>query len=63
MKSNRLHGYWDRCSGFAREFWGEVTGNEKLFSAGLRQRMVGRLECMQGRSRPDAEQQIDQLES
>ncbi len=63
MESNRIHGYWDRCSGFAREFWGEVTGNEKLFDEGLRQRMIGRLESMQDRSRQEAEQQIDQLKS
>lgn len=61
MHSNTLHGYWNRCGGFGRELWGEVTGNEKLFNAGLHQRMIGRLESYQGMNQIDAEQQIEQF--
>lgn len=61
MRSNKLHGYWDRCRGFGREFWGEIAGNEQLYEDGLRQRMIGRIESYQDLSRKDAEQQLDRL--
>lgn len=61
MLSNKLNGYRDRCWGFTREFWGEVTGKQWLFAEGLRQRMIGRLESYNDMSHQQAEEQIDQL--
>jgi uncharacterized protein YjbJ (UPF0337 family) len=63
MNVIRLHGYRDRFSGFARELWGEITGNGELFSDGLRRRMIGRLESFQGKNNHDAKQEIDQFYS
>ena len=61
MYSNKLHGSWDQLTGVARELWGEIVGDEKLFANGLRQRMIGRLESYLDMSHDDAEQQIDKL--
>lgn len=63
MDRNTVHGCLDRCSGFVREFWGEITGNQELFEAGLRQRMIGRVECYNKMNHLDAQQQIDQLKT
>jgi len=61
MHVNKLHGFWDQCRGFGRELWGEVIGDDELFAAGQRQRMIGRLECYRGLNQTEAEQQVDQL--
>ena len=61
MYSNKLRGSWDQVKGFSRELWGEMTGDNQAFSAGLRQRMIGRLESYRDMTHDDAEQQIDQL--
>lgn len=61
MYSNKLRGSWDQVKGFSSELWGEITGYEQAFSAGLRKRMIGRLESYCDMSRDDAEQKIDQL--
>lgn len=61
MYSNKLHGSWDQLMGVARELWGEIVGDEKLFANGLRQRMIGRVESYQDINHVDAAQQVDQL--
>ena len=61
MYNNKLRGSLDRIKGFSRELWGEMTGDDQTFSAGLRQRMIGRLESYSDMIHDDAEQQIDQL--
>ena len=61
MHSNKLHGFCDQLKGVGRELWGEIVGDEKLFSIGLRQRMIGRVESYQDMNHADAVQQVDQL--
>ena len=61
MYRNKLRSSMDQVRGFSRELWGEITGNDKVFSSGLRQRMIGRLESYSDMARDDAEQQIDKL--
>jgi uncharacterized protein YjbJ (UPF0337 family) len=61
MYYNKLRGIWDQVKGFSRELWGEITGDEQAFSAGLRERMMGRLVSYRGMNRDDAEQQIDKI--
>lgn len=61
MYSNKVRGVWDQVKGISCELWGEVTGDEQLFSEGLRVRMVGRLESHCDIRREDAEKQIAQL--
>ena len=61
MHSNKLHGSWDQLIGVGRELWGEIIGDEKLFSSGLRQRMIGQVESYQDKNYADAVKQVDQL--
>ncbi len=61
MLNNKLRGTWDQVKGVSREFWGEITGDERQFSAGLRQRKVGKLEAERDMSQAEAEKRIDQM--
>jgi hypothetical protein len=38
-----------------------LIGDDELFAAGQRQRMIGRLECYWVLNQTEAEQQVDQL--
>ncbi len=60
MLNNRLRGTWDQMKGVSREFWGEITGDERQFSAGLRQRKIGKLEAEGDMSQAEAEKKVDQ---
>jgi uncharacterized protein YjbJ (UPF0337 family) len=61
MYNNKLRAIWDQVKGFSRELWGDIIGDEQAFSAGLRQRMIGRLVSYRGMNRDDAEQQTDKI--
>ena len=45
MNRQKLRGKWDQTKGLAREFWGELTGDDLNFIAGQRDRLIGRLEA------------------
>lgn len=59
MPNNRLRGAWDQMTGIGRELWGEMTGDEVEFSAGQRQRKIGKLEAAYDMSHEEAELQVD----
>ena len=59
MLNNKMRGTWDQMIGVSREFWGEITGDERQFSAGLRLRKIGKLEAERDMSQAEAEKQID----
>lgn len=59
MLSNKLRGTWDQVRGVGQEFWGEVTGDERRFSAGLRLRKIGKLEAERDLSPAEAEKLVD----
>jgi uncharacterized protein YjbJ (UPF0337 family) len=61
MYNNKLRTIWDQVKGFSRELWGDIISDEQAFSAGLRQRMIGRLVSYRGMTRDDAEQQTDKI--
>ena len=60
MFTHKLRGTWDQVAGLGREFWGELSGNEKAFTAGQRQRMIGRLEVRNDLSRAEAARRCEQ---
>ena len=62
MLYDKVHGLWDRVAGFGRELLGEMTGNNNRFRAGLRQRVLGRLETERDISRAEAEQELERIE-
>lgn len=60
MNRQKLMGRLDRTKGFARELWGELSGDELHFYAGQRDRMIGRLEEKYNMSRNEAEIQVEE---
>ncbi len=62
MKNQELQGKWDQVKGFAKEFWGELTGDDLDFIAGQRERLIGQLEEKYGMSREEAEKQVEDFE-
>ena len=62
MNRQKLRGKWDQTKGLAREFWGELTGDDLNFIAGQRDRLIGRLEAKYKMSRSEAEMQVELFE-
>ncbi len=62
MNRQKLRGKWDQTKGLAREFWGELTGDDLNFIAGQRDRLIGRLEAKYQLSRSEAEMQVELFE-
>ncbi len=62
MNRQKLRGRWDETKGFAREFWGELSGDDLNFIAGQRDRLIGRLERKYNLSRSEAEMQVEIFE-
>ena len=62
MKSQILRGKWDQIKGLAREFWGELTGDELDYIAGQRERLIGKLEEKYHITRAEAEKQVEEFE-
>ena len=62
MNRQKLRGKWDQTKGLAREFWGELTGDDLNFIAGQRDRLIGRLEAKYKMSRREAEMQVEVFE-
>lgn len=62
MKSQIFRGKWDQIKGLAKEFWGELTGDELDFIAGQRERLIGKLEEKYNITRAEAEKQVEEFE-
>lgn len=60
MLNNKMRGTWDQVKGIGQEFWGEITGDGHHFSAGLRQRKIGKLEVERDMSQAEAVKKVDQ---
>lgn len=58
MNRQRMRGRWDQMKGLAREFWGELSGDDLNFIAGQRDRLIGRLEAKYSLSHSEAELQV-----
>jgi uncharacterized protein YjbJ (UPF0337 family) len=63
MSSHVVKGKWDQTKGIAKEFWGELTGDDLDFEAGQRERFIGLLEEKCALTRADAESRIAEMES
>ena len=63
MNSHVVKGKWDQAKGIAKEFWGELTGDDLDFEAGQRERFIGLLEEKYDLTRADAESRVVGMES
>ncbi|KIH76415.1 Uncharacterized conserved protein YjbJ, UPF0337 family [Geoalkalibacter ferrihydriticus] len=61
MTNEELRARWHQLRGLAREFWGELTGDDVNFIGGQRELLVGKLEEKYGMSREEAEKQVEEF--
>jgi uncharacterized protein YjbJ (UPF0337 family) len=59
MNKDILEGKWKQLRGQVRERWGELTDDELDQIAGERDQLVGKIQEKYGRSREQAEQEVN----
>lgn len=59
MNKDILEGKWEQLKGKAREKWGELTNDDWDVVAGQRDQLVGRIQERYGRSKEEAEKEVD----
>lgn len=58
MNRDRMAGHWTQAKGIARLHWGRLTGNYAGVVAGMRQRVLGRIQAGYGITRQANEKQL-----
>ncbi|AQS46784.1 MULTISPECIES: CsbD family protein [Thioclava] len=59
MNWDQIKGNWNEMKGKARENWGELTDDELQEAAGHREQMVGLIQKKYGKTKEDAEREVD----
>lgn len=59
MNRDEIEGKWKQLKGRAKEQWGDLTDDELDQAEGRRDRMVGLLQEKYGKTREDAEREVD----
>ena len=59
MNWDQDKGNWKQFSGKMREQWGELTDDEIAKAEGNREQLVGLIQAKYGRSKEEAEREID----
>jgi len=59
MSANELNGKLKQAKGFARELWGEIIGDERAFTAGAHDRIIGKLQVLLDINQDEAEERFD----
>ncbi|MCB1353534.1 MAG: CsbD family protein [Rhodobacteraceae bacterium] len=59
MNWDQVKGNWKQFSGKMREQWGELTDDEIAKAEGNREQLVGLIQAKYGRSKEEAEREID----
>lgn len=54
-----LEGRWKQIKGDVRQKWGDLTDDDMEQVAGQRDKLVGRIQERYGRSREEAEREVD----
>jgi len=61
MEKTELKGMWDRIRGVVMELGGELTGDGRVFCAGQREEIIGKLEEYYGMSRDEAMREVERF--
>jgi uncharacterized protein YjbJ (UPF0337 family) len=61
LERDQLEAKWHQLKGKAKEFWGELTGDELDWIGGQREQLLGKLQEKYGMSREEAERQVEQF--
>lgn len=59
MNRDEIEGKWKQLKGRAKEQWGDLTDSELDQAEGRRDRMVGLVQEKYGKTREDAEREVD----
>ncbi|MHA6344625.1 CsbD family protein [Roseivivax sp. CAU 1761] len=59
MNWDQVEGNWEKFKGAARQQWGELTDDDLQKAKGDRQRMAGLIQERYGRTREQAERELD----
>jgi uncharacterized protein YjbJ (UPF0337 family) len=59
MNSDQIKGNWKQISGEAKKRWGKLTDDDMTEIAGERDKLVGKIQERYGKSREDAEKELD----
>lgn len=59
MNKDRIEGNWKEIKGKAKQRWGELTDDELDRMEGRRDQLVGAVQKHYGRSRDEAEREVD----
>lgn len=60
MNWEQVQGKWDQLKGSARVTWGELTDQELEEVRGERDKLVGLIQERYGRSKEEAEKEVDE---
>jgi uncharacterized protein YjbJ (UPF0337 family) len=59
MNKDTIQGNWKQLVGKARQKWGDLTDDELQRTKGNREEMVGLIQEKYGRSKDEAEREVD----
>ncbi len=59
MNWDQVEGRWKEFKGKARQQWGELTDDDLDAVAGRRQELAGKIQTRYGKSREEAEREVD----
>jgi uncharacterized protein YjbJ (UPF0337 family) len=62
MNRDQLEGQWKDLKGKAREHWGKLTDDDLDVVAGKRDQLIGRIQQRYGRTKEDAEREVNEFE-
>jgi uncharacterized protein YjbJ (UPF0337 family) len=58
MNWDRIEGNWKQFKGSAKEQWGKLTDDQLDVTAGLRDKLVGRIQEAYGITKEESEEQV-----
>lgn len=61
MNKDQLQGKWTQVKGQAREQWGKLTDDDLDVIKGNADQLAGKIQERYGKSREEAEQEVDQF--
>ena len=61
MNWDRVQGTWKEMKGKVRERWGKLEDSDLEVAAGMRDRLLGRLQARYGQARDKIEQELDEF--
>jgi uncharacterized protein YjbJ (UPF0337 family) len=59
MKRSQIEGRWEQVKGLVQEKWGELTEDDLNRIAGAHRELVGRVQARYGKTREEAEAEVD----